>query len=193
MALEQRRQELLRELEAVRTTLIQVEGELDQRRERLGLSPPEPPPVAAPPTPAAAKVVTASPKPAPRPAASVQSSLAQGGLDEPGVWVPGETVRVVRPERHGEEPTVSQVSPQTLEPEVKILSGQQFARVKAGLDPGDAGSGEPVTPEKPAPEPQPRVLDEDATVKVVRPSAAEASRPHRATLGAIPTHLNAAA
>lgn len=178
LALEQRRQELLRELEAVRTTLIQVEGELDQRRERLGLSPPEPPPQAPsptpPPTPAAAKVVTASPPPVPRPAAaSAGSSTSRAGSEETGLWVPGETVRVVRPERQGEEPTVSQVSPQTLEPEVKILSGQQFARVKAGLDPGDAGVDEQVTPEKPAPEPQPKALDEDATVKVVRPNVVD--------------------
>jgi DivIVA domain-containing protein len=176
LALEQRRQELLRELEAVRTTLIQVEGELDQRRERLGLSPPEPPPLTPPPMPAAAKVVTASPPPVPRPAAaSAGSSTSQSGSDETGMWVPGETVRVVRPERHGEEPTVSQVSPQTLEPEVKILSGQQFARVKAGLDPGDAGAEGQSPLEKPAPEPQPKALDEDATVKVVRPNPVDTS------------------
>jgi DivIVA domain-containing protein len=69
-ALEQRRQELLAELETLRSSLSRMEGELDERRTRLGLSGPEEQPAEQ-----ILRVVTP-------------------GSDKPE-WEPGETVRVV--------------------------------------------------------------------------------------------------
>lgn len=74
-ALEQRRQELLTELEGLRSSLSRMEGELDERRSKLNLSAadeagPEPP----------VRVVRADP----------------GGRED---WEPGETVRVVPPKK----------------------------------------------------------------------------------------------
>ena len=69
-ALEQRRQELLAELETLRSSLSRMEGELDERRTRLGLSGQEEQPAEA-----ILRVVTP-------------------GTDKPD-WEPGETVRVV--------------------------------------------------------------------------------------------------
>ncbi len=69
-ALEQRRQELLAELETLRSSLSRMEGELDERRTRLGLSGPEEQPAEQ-----ILRVVTP-------------------GTDKPD-WEPGETVRVV--------------------------------------------------------------------------------------------------
>lgn len=160
LALEQRRQELLRELEMVRATLIQVEGEIDQRRERLGLSASEE---------TIGKVVTAETPPPARPETAPSPSRSKPAADG-GTWEPGETVRVVRPERPGEAPTVAEVAPQSLEPEVRILSGRQFAAIKAGLEPEEVGEA-PTKPVEP-PTAQVRSLAEDATVKVVRPEAA---------------------
>jgi DivIVA domain-containing protein len=69
-ALEQRRQELLAELETLRSSLSRMEGELDERRTRLGLSSPD----EQPPEPIL-RVVTPG--------------------TEKADWEPGETVRVV--------------------------------------------------------------------------------------------------
>ena len=118
LALEKRRQELLGELESVRATLTQVEDALDQRRERLGLSPS---------TEAIGKVVT---KDSPAP---VAGPPADAEHDEN--WTPGETVRVVRPSKPGEAAGAAEITAQPPQPEVKVLSGRQFARIKAGLDP----------------------------------------------------------
>jgi len=74
-ALEQRRQELLGELETLRSSLSRMEGELDERRSRLGFSAPEPEGDAVP---------------APR----------VGAEAEQNDWEPGETVRVVAKRRH---------------------------------------------------------------------------------------------
>jgi DivIVA domain-containing protein len=69
-ALEQRRQELLAELETLRSSLSRMEGELDERRTRLGLSSPD-----EQPSEPILRVVTP-------------------GTDKAD-WEPGETVRVV--------------------------------------------------------------------------------------------------
>ncbi|HEY3427831.1 MAG TPA: DivIVA domain-containing protein, partial [Acidimicrobiia bacterium] len=69
-ALEQRRQELLAELETLRSSLARMEGELDERRTRLGLSSPDEQPAEP-----ILRVVTP-------------------GTDKAD-WEPGETVRVV--------------------------------------------------------------------------------------------------
>ena len=71
-ALEQRRDELLEELESVRATLTRVEGSLEERKDRLDV----------PNEPSSVKVVH------PGPADSAKSDQ----------WVLGETVRVVPPE-----------------------------------------------------------------------------------------------
>ncbi len=147
LALEKRRQELLGELESVRATLTQVEDALDQRRERLGLSPS---------TEAIGKVVTKD-SPAPTP-----GSAADAEHDEN--WTPGETVRVVRPSKPGEAAGETEITAQPPQPEVKVLSGRQFARIKAGLDPDAPDEDEA------AEEPDP-LLDqreeESTTVKLV--------------------------
>lgn len=70
-ALEQRRQELLAELETLRASLSRMEGELDERRTRLGFS--------------------GSEEPSPEPAVRTPRSLTGTDPD----WEPGETVRVV--------------------------------------------------------------------------------------------------
>jgi DivIVA domain-containing protein len=71
-ALEQRRQELMAELETLRSSLSRMEGELDERRTRLDLS--------------AADESPEEPM-APR--------VARPDDDPDGNWVPGETVRVI--------------------------------------------------------------------------------------------------
>ncbi|HEY7819517.1 MAG TPA: DivIVA domain-containing protein, partial [Vicinamibacteria bacterium] len=72
-ALEQRRQELLGELETLRSSLSRMEGELDERRNRLGLSAPDAVPVET----------------------SIPAPIRSAGNVEAGDWEPGETVRVV--------------------------------------------------------------------------------------------------
>jgi hypothetical protein len=69
-ALEQRRQELLAELETLRSSLSRMEGELDERRTRLGLSGPEE-----------------------QPAEQILRVVTPGS--DKAEWEPGETVRVV--------------------------------------------------------------------------------------------------
>ena len=69
-ALEQRRQELLAELETLRSSLARMEGELDERRTRLGLSSPDE-----------------------QPAEPILRVVTPGS--DKADWEPGETVRVV--------------------------------------------------------------------------------------------------
>jgi cell division septum initiation protein DivIVA len=80
-ALEQRREELMAELEGVRTTLSHLEGTLEAKREDLNLSR----------TMGDSSVRVVPSTPAAEPSAPPES---------PVDWVPGETVRVVR----GDEP-----------------------------------------------------------------------------------------
>jgi DivIVA domain-containing protein len=97
-ALEERRDELRRELDAVRSAIAAVESELDERREALGL--------------------TAGP-----PAAPEREPTEE--------WVPGETVRVVRPghsePRTDEFPVVSEARPKPdATPELRVLSAEEL-------------------------------------------------------------------
>jgi DivIVA domain-containing protein len=97
-ALEQRRDELRRELDSVRAAIAAVETELDERREALVLTTSAPEPV--------------SPDPV-------------------GQWVPGETVRVVRPGHAeagtGELPVVSEPRPRPdPTPELRVLSPDEL-------------------------------------------------------------------
>lgn len=89
-ALEQRREELMKELDAVRATLGQLEGTLEAKREDLNLSRT---------SESSVKVVPTRPRP-PEPAVET--------------WRPGETVRVIRPS--DEEPPVLESPPATAEP-----------------------------------------------------------------------------
>lgn len=87
-ALEQRRQELMAELETLRSSLSRMEGELDERRTRLDLSATD----EAPEEPIAARV-------------------ARPDDDTGDNWVPGETVRVIPSRRAATSPV------QTSDPE----------------------------------------------------------------------------
>lgn len=84
-ALEQRRQELLAELEALKGTLSRMEGELDERKERLGVT--------------SSAVIEASP---PR--------TARPGGEEPSGWEPGETVRVIQKRRPAVTPDAEEMA-----------------------------------------------------------------------------------
>jgi hypothetical protein len=130
-ALEQRRGELMGELESVRSALNEVEGELDQRRERLGLS-------ASPATPE-------NPKP------GAAKTVIPENPSIPTSWYSGETVRVVRPSKPGEAPDAPEVTSQPPQPEVRIFSAAELAARKVGASPptpaphgeehpGDAGA-----------------------------------------------------
>lgn len=97
-ALEERRDELRRELDSVRAAIASVESELDERREALGLT-------------------------------EVADAAPSGERD--GDWVPGETVRVVRPghqeHRTGELPVVSEPRPMPdPTPELRVLSPEEL-------------------------------------------------------------------
>jgi hypothetical protein len=99
-ALEQRRDELRRELDSVRAAIAAVESELDERREALGLTASEPEP----------------------------GSASADPLEQ---WVPGETVRVVRPGHPDagtdELPVVSEPRPRPdPTPELRVLSPDEL-------------------------------------------------------------------
>ena len=97
-ALEQRRQELIGELETLRSTLSRMDGELDERRTRLGLS--------------ATDEAIEDEK------ASLRVVRPADGSDEVGTWEPGETVRVVPSKRRPLEPLKD---PEPLVDEVRKL------------------------------------------------------------------------
>ena len=104
-ALEERRDELRRELDSVRAAIAAVESELDERREALSLA--EVPAVAA-----------SNPE----------------ALDE---WVPGETVRVVRPgypdARTDELPVISEPRPRPdPTPELRVLTPEELRKRQQG-------------------------------------------------------------
>ncbi|HVR33303.1 MAG TPA: DivIVA domain-containing protein [Acidimicrobiia bacterium] len=97
-ALEERKDELRRELDSLRAAIASVESELDERREALSLS-----------------EVAAEP-----PAREVR-----------GEWVPGETVRVVRPGPHetrtDDLPVISEPRPlPDPTPELRVLTPQEL-------------------------------------------------------------------
>ena len=119
-ALEQRRDELRRELDSVRSAIAAVESELDERREALSLT------------------------------ATAPEAAAPDHGDQ---WVPGETVRVVRP-GHAEAgtdelPVVSEPRPRPdPTPELRVLSPDEL---RLRQQPEAAGSV-PPQPSVDAPE-----------------------------------------
>ena len=101
-ALEIRRQELKTELDAIRHALATAEGELEERRTALQLSPQSsadlsPPPILS------------------------ESEEEPKATDE---WTPGETVRVVRPGSTGSD-TRTTVGPINETPEIVVLSPEE--------------------------------------------------------------------
>ncbi|MEX0667619.1 MAG: DivIVA domain-containing protein, partial [Acidimicrobiia bacterium] len=94
-ALEQRRQELMAELETLRSSLSRMEGELDERRTHLEVSATD----ESPEEPLAAKV-------------------ARPDDDTDDNWVPGETVRVI-PRRRAAAPPVQASDPEQVVEEAR--------------------------------------------------------------------------
>ena len=117
-ALEIRRQELKAELDSIRHALATAEGELEERRSALALSPQTPPPAAS------------------------SEALSETASDAPekkeGEWTPGETVRVVRPGGGASQSSRSTVvGPLTDSPEIVLLSSDEILkrrREEAGDD-----------------------------------------------------------
>ncbi|MDH4116158.1 MAG: DivIVA domain-containing protein [Acidimicrobiia bacterium] len=145
--LEAKRRILLDELEAVRSAISDVENKLDARRQSLGL-PDDPARSRDEPTP---KVVPPPKKPM-------------------ETWEPGETVRVVMPSRPGEpdpEPEMTTFPPK---PEVKVLSGSEFARRKADLESKPVVDTVDETAHAVDPA-ESRPPEESTTIKVVRPGS----------------------
>lgn len=117
-ALELRREELRGELDEIRHALATVEGELEDRRAALALSP-------------SVDEVPDSESPADR---------SEGDSTE---WSPGETVRVVRPSTASdspESPTI--VSPEM--PEITVLTADELARRAAEQAEAEAVPGQPL-------------------------------------------------
>jgi hypothetical protein len=132
-ALEQRRQELITELETLRSTLSRMEGELDERRTRLGLS-------------AANEAIE-----------DERSSVRVVRADEAAErqdWELGETVRVV-PARRRE----AAVEPEELVAEVRRLRGDTppptAAPSPSPAEPEPEASPPPPEEEPPPAEPEP--------------------------------------
>ena len=129
-ALEQRRQELIGELETLRSTLSRMDGELDERRTRLGLS-------------ATDEAIE-----------DEKSSLrvirpADGSGEDPS-WEPGETVRVVPSKRRPLEPSPLP-DPEPVIDEVRRL--RRGAVAAAGSEPTPTPAP-PALPEIQEPEPE---------------------------------------
>ena len=129
-ALEERRDELMKELTAVRAALSQFEGELDARRETAGLSEPEPS--------TTVKVVR-----------QVVPEAAETSED----WEPGETVRVIRPavETPPPEPEVPDADELAAEVERLRRRAESEAAADVSEEPGEpeAESVEATTVEAP--------------------------------------------
>ena len=121
-ALEQRRQELLAELETLRSSLSRMEGELDERRTRLGLSGPEEQPAEQ-----ILRVVTP-------------------GTDKPD-WEPGETVRVVA--RRKEKQTVAPASDlDEVVEDVKRIRSNESAKVVEPVEPEEPATDAATEPDE---------------------------------------------
>lgn len=134
-ALELRREELMKELDAVRATLGQLEGTLEAKREDLNLSRS---------TESTVKVVPAASRPSEPPS-------------PPKTWEPGETVRVIRPADESEPPVISPVPDP--EPIVETVPAEPLAADEGG----DAESPTDVeaTEEVVLPEDTPPIPDRD--------------------------------
>jgi len=125
-ALEQRRQELLTELEGLRSSLSRMEGELDERRTKLNLSVPD-------------DTITEPPVRVLSPGAS--------GREE---WEPGETVRVV-PKSKAKAAARPVTDPEEVVAEVRRMRATAPAVTQEELAPSTILSVEPavVGPETP--------------------------------------------
>jgi DivIVA domain-containing protein len=108
-ALEQRRQELMAELETLRSSLSRMEGELDERRTRLDLTATDD---QSPEEPIAARV-------------------ARPDDDPDGNWVPGETVRVI-PRRRPSSTVVQASDPEQV---VEEAMRRRPAEISATAEP----------------------------------------------------------
>lgn len=119
-ALEQRRDELKRELDSVRQSLSLAEGEVEERRDELGL---------------------AAPQPVERP---------EGKDETPPGWTVGETVRVVRPHETEDEPRDDDEPKAVgfpgggipTGPEIRILSPSELQERGGAADPAVAPDGD---------------------------------------------------
>ena len=139
-ALEERKDELRRELDSVRAAIASVESELDERREALSLS---------------------------------EVAAAPPARESHGEWVPGETVRVVRPGPHeartDDLPVISEPRPlPDPTPELRVLTPQELRSRQA--------------PERPTPLEEIEVSADDASIASVEVEEdqaidAEASQP----------------
>lgn len=119
-ALELRRQELRAELDEIRHALATAEGELEERRAALALSP---------------TTLEAPPE---------EQASEQADTDD-SEWTPGETVRVVRPSTPpGPSEPANIVSHET--PEITVLSAEDLARrtAEAKAEERDVEIGEPL-------------------------------------------------
>jgi DivIVA domain-containing protein len=146
-ALEQRRQELMAELETLRSSLSRMEGELDERRSRLDQTATDEPPE----EPMVAKVARPD--------------------DADGTWVPGETVRVIPRRRSASAPVQATDPEQVVEEAMRRRPPEIPARaeptIPAVASPEPAGE----VVEEPADQPAPIGPDE----KVAPPRSDEVS------------------
>ncbi|HKZ20506.1 MAG TPA: DivIVA domain-containing protein [Acidimicrobiia bacterium] len=117
-ALEQRRQELLAELETLRSSLSRMEGELDERRTRLGLSGPEE-----------------------QPAEQILRVVTPGS--DKADWEPGETVRVVSRRKEKQVAAPSSALDEVVE-DVKRIRSNESAKA-AAPEPDEEPPTEPAT------------------------------------------------
>ncbi len=117
-ALELRREELRSELDEIRHSLATVEGELEDRRAALALSP------------ATEEVAE-------------ETSDDDHGDDDPSEWSPGETVRVVRPSTSG-DPAQSPHIVSPAMPEITVLTADELARRTSEEAGVEAVPGEPL-------------------------------------------------
>jgi DivIVA domain-containing protein len=143
-ALEQRRQELIGELETLRATLSRMEGELDERRSRLGLSP-------------ASEAIEDERIPLrvvrPDELESHQPS-----------WEPGETVRVIPSRRKPDASSFG--SGEDLVAEVRRLRQEETATPSSVPDQAEAPVSEPAPPPEEVPVPEvPEQVEEAAPVE----------------------------
>ncbi len=137
-ALDQRRQELMAELEQVRTALSSFEGELEERRQGIGLS-----------------------EPVDLPRRAVVADEQGTRVED---WEEGHTVRVIRPERHADD--AGDTDAETLADEVARLRAEEVAEAEDEVrevdeaddegddeEPSQDESAEEITGEAPAPGP----------------------------------------
>jgi DivIVA domain-containing protein len=160
-ALEQRRQELMGELEALRATLASFESELEDRRQGIGLS-----------------------EPMELPHRAVVSD--EDGVHEVADWEEGHTVRVIRPGRDEPQQKASaEPDPESTDAEVvaeevarlrseEVIAGVRIIRPEpAGATSAPAGEPEPeITAEASEPEEAPEEPEETLEPEEDQPQVA---------------------